>query len=117
MHSGFANLRSALPMNLKARLPGPQGLGAARSPTSTASSTIWRECLATYGGPFLFGKRAAWPTRCTRRWSRASSPTTSSSTAVHRLLRSTIMAMPEMMEWIAAAKLEPDDIDELDMEF
>ena len=29
----------------------------------------------------------------------------------------TIMAMPEMIEWIAAAKLEPDDIEELDMDF
>jgi glutathione S-transferase len=29
----------------------------------------------------------------------------------------TIMAMPEMKAWIAAAKLEPEEIDELDMEF
>jgi len=29
----------------------------------------------------------------------------------------TIMAMPEMREWLAAAKAEPDDIAELDMEF
>ena len=29
----------------------------------------------------------------------------------------TIMAMPEMKEWLAAAKAEPDDIAELDMEF
>jgi glutathione S-transferase len=29
----------------------------------------------------------------------------------------TIMAMPEMKEWVAAAKAEPDDIEELDMDF
>jgi glutathione S-transferase len=29
----------------------------------------------------------------------------------------TIMAMPEMRGWVAAAKLEPDDIGELDMDF
>ena len=29
----------------------------------------------------------------------------------------TIMAMPEMQEWIAAAKLEPDEIEELEMDF
>ena len=29
----------------------------------------------------------------------------------------TILAMPEMIEWTAAAKLEPEEIDELDMEF
>jgi glutathione S-transferase len=28
-----------------------------------------------------------------------------------------IMALPELQEWIAAAKLEPDDIDELEAEF
>jgi glutathione S-transferase len=27
------------------------------------------------------------------------------------------MAMPEMQAWIAAAKREPEEIDELDMEF
>jgi len=27
------------------------------------------------------------------------------------------MELPEMQEWIAAAKLEPDDIDELEAEF
>ncbi len=29
----------------------------------------------------------------------------------------TIHAMPEMSEWIKAAKEEPDEIDELEMEF
>jgi glutathione S-transferase len=28
-----------------------------------------------------------------------------------------IMEMPEMQEWIAAAKLEPEDIQELEVEF
>jgi glutathione S-transferase len=28
-----------------------------------------------------------------------------------------IIALPEMQEWIKAAKLEPDDINELDVEF
>ena len=29
----------------------------------------------------------------------------------------TIMAMPLMQEWIAAAKAEPDELEELDVEF
>ena len=37
--------------------------------------------------------------------------------AVRRLLPRRIMALPEMKEWIAAAKQEPEEIDELDMEF
>jgi glutathione S-transferase len=30
---------------------------------------------------------------------------------------SSIMAMPAMQEWIAAAKAEPDELEELDVEF
>jgi glutathione S-transferase len=29
----------------------------------------------------------------------------------------TIMAMPLMLEWVAAAKIEPDELEELDVEF
>ena len=29
----------------------------------------------------------------------------------------TIMAMPEMLEWVAAAQQEPEEIEELDMDF
>ena len=28
-----------------------------------------------------------------------------------------MLATPEMVEWIAAARLEPDDVEELEMEF
>ena len=28
----------------------------------------------------------------------------------------TILAMPEMKEWMAAARIEPDDVDELEVE-
>jgi glutathione S-transferase len=30
---------------------------------------------------------------------------------------STVMALPEMQEWIAAAKAEPADIEELEVEY
>ena len=71
-----ATCAAALPMNLKRVFPGYKVWARAQADIERIT-TIWRECLATYGGPFLFGKRHAWPTRCTRRWSRASSPTTS----------------------------------------
>ncbi len=29
----------------------------------------------------------------------------------------TIMSLPHMLEWIAAAKVEPDELEELDVEF
>ena len=55
MHSGFANLRSALPMNLKAQFPGYK-VWAGAQPDIERVTTIWRECLSAYGGGFLFGK-------------------------------------------------------------
>ena len=54
MHSGFYNLRSALPMNLKARHPKFKIFSGAR-PDVERIKAIWTECLETYGGPFLFG--------------------------------------------------------------
>ena len=55
MHSGFSNLRSALPMNLKAHYPRVQGLGR-RAGDIDRITAIWRECLDAYGGTFLFGQ-------------------------------------------------------------
>lgn len=54
MHSGFSNLRSALPMNLKAHHPGFKVWAGAQADINRIVS-IWRECLATDKGPFLFG--------------------------------------------------------------
>lgn len=54
MHSGFAALRKNMPMNLGVKLPG-----VGRTPEVDADiarvTTIWRDCLAQSGGPFLFG--------------------------------------------------------------
>jgi hypothetical protein len=45
MHSGFSNMRSALPMNLKARHPGFKVWAGAQADIDRIIS-IWRECLA-----------------------------------------------------------------------
>src|ERR1700758_3860862 len=55
MHSGFTNLRSALPMNLKAHHPGFKVWAGAQADIDRVVA-IWRECLVASGGPFLFGK-------------------------------------------------------------
>ena len=57
MHSGFSNLRSALPMNIKARFAGFKAWAGARADIDRISS-IWRECFDAYGGPYLFGQHA-----------------------------------------------------------
>jgi len=116
MNSGFANLRSSLPMNLKAHFPGHKVWAGAR-PDIERIVEIWTECLAGYGGPYLFGARrsmadAMFAPVATRflTYDVALDPACSAYCR-------TIMAMPEMQEWVAAARQEPDEIEELDMDF
>ena len=116
MHSGFANLRSALPMNLKAHFPGFKAWAGARGDIERVTA-IWRECLQQYGGPYLFGEKpcaadAMYAPVCTR-FITYDVVLDETSAAYCR----TIMALPLMQEWIAAAKLEPDELEELDVEF
>ena len=116
MNSGFSNLRSSLPMNLKGHYPDFK-VWAGAQPDIDRITDIWRECLALYGGPFLFGERrgmadamyAPVVTRFLTYGVELDEPC--------RGYCRTIMAMPEMEEWVAAALREPDEIDELDMEF
>ncbi|WP_083749030.1 glutathione S-transferase [Pelomonas sp. KK5] len=116
MNSGFANLRSSLPMNLKARHPGHK-IWAGAQPDIDRIVEIWTDCLATYGGPYLFGPMpgmadamfAPVVTRFLTYDVRLNKPAI--------LYCQTIMALPEMKEWIAAAKQEPDEIEDLDMDF
>src|SRR5579863_1225027 len=51
MHSGFANLRSALPMNLKAHFKGFKIWAAAQADIDRVT-TLWHECLSLYGGTY-----------------------------------------------------------------
>jgi len=116
MHSGFASLRSALPMNLKGDFPGFKVWARAAGDIDRIVA-IWRECLATHGGPYLFGSK---PGMADAMYA----PVVTRFLTYHVKLAPDlaaycrhIIALPEMREWIAAAKLEPDDIEELDMEF
>ena len=116
MHSGFSNLRSALPMNLKAHFPGFKSWAGARGDVERIT-TIWRECLSEYGGPYLFGKipcaaDAMYAPVCTRflTYDVAVDPTSSQYCR-------TIMVLPEIQQWVADAKAEPDELEELDVEF
>src|SRR5258705_7050564 len=70
MHSGFSNLRSALPMNLKAHYPGFKVWAGAQADIDRVV-TIWRECFAASDSE----KCPAWPMPCTRPSSPAFSPT------------------------------------------
>ncbi len=116
MNSGFANLRSALPMNLKARFPGHK-IWAGAQPDIERITEIWTECLATYGGPYLFGAQR---TMADAMFAPVATRFITYDVKLNKpgfQYCQTIMAMPEMQEWIAAAKKEPDEIEELDMDF
>lgn len=116
MNSGFANLRSALPMNLKARHPGFK-IWAGAQPDIDRVVEIWNECLATYGGPYLFGaQRTMADAMYAPVVTRFLTYDVKLNKACSDYCR-TIMAMPEMKEWVAAARAEPEEIEELDMEF
>ncbi len=116
MNSGFANLRASLPMNLKASFPGHK-VWAGAQPDIDRIIEIWTECLATYGGPFLYGEQrgmadAMYAPVATRFLTYGVK-----LPPVCARYCETIMAMPEMQEWVEAARLEPEDIEELEMDF
>jgi len=116
MHSGFSNLRSALPMNLKGHYPGFKVWAGAQADIERILS-IWRECFETYGGPYLFGDKACmadamYAPVCTRFLTYDLKLDAACADYC-----GTIMAMSHMREWIAAAKTEPEDVMELDVEF
>jgi len=116
MNSGFANLRSALPMNLKGQHPNFK-IWAGAQPDIDRIVEIWTECLAAYDGPFLFGKR---PTMADAMYAPVVTRFLTYDVKLNKPCTDycrTIMALPEMKEWVAAAKREPEEIEELDMEF
>lgn len=116
MHSGFASMRSSLPMNIKAHFPGFKVWSRAQADIDRVLE-IWKDCLATYGGPYLFGKHPsvadAMYAPVVTRFLTYDVPLDKACAAY----ATHIMALPAMQEWVAAAKAEPDEIDELEAEF
>ncbi|KVU29485.1 glutathione S-transferase [Burkholderia ubonensis] len=116
MHSGFNALRSALPMNLRAHFPDFRIWSRAQHDIERIV-TIWRECLAQYHGPWLFGGEigvadAMYAPVVTRFLTYDVKLEPDIADYCMRVL-----TQPFVAEWIDAAKAEQDDIDELDMEF
>src|SRR5258707_3703233 len=116
MHYCCSNRRLALPMNPKARPPGFKVWGGAQSDVVRIVE-LWRDCLKKYGGPYLFGEQpcsadAMFAPVATRFVTYDVKLDAASAGYVR-----TIMDMPAMKEWIKAAKTEPDEVEELDVEF
>lgn len=116
MHSGFSALRSALPMNLKAHYPNFTVWSRAKGDIQRIVD-IWRNCLEIYGGPYLFGSHRG---MADAMYAPVATRFLTYDVALDSVCAAycqTIMAMPEMQEWLGAARQEPDDIEELEVEF
>lgn len=116
MHAGFANLRAGLPMNLRARFPGYPVWAGVQADIDRILE-IWDRCLDHHEGGFLFGGRptmadALYAPVCTRfRSYDVALPDRAGEYCAR------ILALPEMGEWEAAARLEPAEMEELEVEF
>ena len=116
MHSGFANLRSALPMNLKGHYPGFKIWAAAQADIDRVTA-IWRECLGRYGGPYLFGAK---PTLADAMYAPVTTRFQTYDVKLDRQCADyceTILTLPDMIEWKEDAESERAGIEELEAEF
>jgi len=120
MHSGFAALRSHMPMNLRKSLPG-LGMAPGVADDIARISAIWRDCRRRFGanggagGPFLFGAASAADAMYApvatrfRTYGVALDPVAAAYVeAVH--------AWPAFRQWQAAALAEPRIIPEDEVE-
>jgi glutathione S-transferase len=106
MHAGFLPLRRQLPMNMW-RPVKARALDVEAAANVTRIDTIFSECLARYGGPFLFGATfgaadamfAPVVSRFHTYAAEVSGPA--------RAYMNTVMALPAWREWRAAALQEP----------
>jgi glutathione S-transferase len=116
MHSGFTALRSSLPMNIKGHFPGFKLWSRAQSDIDRIEA-IWTECLAAYGGPYLFGAK---PCIADAMFAPVVTRFITYEVALDPVCVAycdTVMDLPAMKEWVSAAEAEPEEIDELDAEF
>jgi len=116
MHAGFANLRSALPMDIRAHHPGFRVYAGAQADIERIQA-IWAECLDTYGGPFLFG---ASPTMADAMYAPVCTRFATYDIALEEPCADycdAVLALPDMVAWMEAATREAEDVTELEVEF
>lgn len=116
MHAGFHALRSSLPFNLRATIPNFTVWSAARGDLERIF-TLWRDCLAEWGGPWLFGAR---PSVADAMYAPVVLRARTYNVALDETCEAyarTIEAWPDLREWIDAATQEPEPrITELELD-
>jgi glutathione S-transferase len=113
MHSGFAALRSHMPMDIRSRRPDV-GEAARQRQDVTADidriQSIWTECLQRSGGPLLFGNFTiadAFFAPVVTRFVTYGVPLTPLLAAY----RDSVLVLPSMQQWTAAAHAEAEVIE------
>ena len=106
MHSGFNALRSAMPMNLRASLPG-RGRTDGVAADIARIVALWRDCRGrASGGPFLFGAFSAADAFFAPVVTRFKTYAVDLDSAA-AAYRDAVLALPALGEWYAAARNEP----------
>jgi glutathione S-transferase len=116
MHSGFEALRSTLPMNLRMRRDNFPLWAAVRADIARIEE-IWQDCLATSGGPWLFGEKRSvadvmYAPVCTRFLSYGVK-----LSKLSEAYCATTMSHPDMLAWAEGAAAETEAFNELEVEF
>ena len=114
MHSGFAGLRSACPMNIEAHLPDVGALALRDKPAVRADLqriiTLWSGLLAEHQGPMLFGAFSiadAYFAPVVMRLKTYALPVPADVAAY----MDRVCALPGVKDWIDGALAEKDFID------
>ena len=108
MHSGFSALRNHMPMNCRKVFPG-KGLNPDTQADIKRVSQIWRECREKHpeGGPMLFGEFTIADAMFAPVALRFNTYDVQLDSVAESYV-STILAMPEMQDWVSAAKQETE---------
>lgn len=110
MHSGFAQLRTHMGMNIRKRYPG-KGRTAEVLAEIARVFELWTDCRARYGagGPFLFGAFCAADAMYAPVVLRFETYAVELP-GVCRDYADAVLAVPAMREWVAAAAAETETI-------
>jgi glutathione S-transferase len=108
MHSGFTNLRSQMPMNVRRQLPARSGKPEVSADIARIEA-IWNDCRMRHGahGPFLFGAFCIADAMYAPVASRLRTYGVTVAGAAGQYAQA-LLALPPMQEWIAAAHAETE---------
>ena len=108
MHAGFCKLRGAMPMNIRASLPG-KGMSSQVQQDIDRIVAIWESCRARYGqgGELLFGQFTVADAFYAPVATRFLTYAVTLPSAAQRYAGA-LLALPAVREWMAQARLEPE---------